>query len=180
MIGNDIVDLRFAREQSNWRRSGWLQKLFSDAEQHQILSSQNPHLQLWTFWSMKEAAYKVHQRRFSLLPKYNPMDFQCAIEGEVYVNNYAYKIISEITEQYVYSIARVVSDMQYSSEVCEIGTQVRDQLKEMIVNTLGIKTLISFSKDKNGIPVVYLDKKRTNIAISLTHHGRYSAFAVGL
>ena len=33
MIGNDVVDLRRALVESNWKRKGFLTKVFSDSEQ---------------------------------------------------------------------------------------------------------------------------------------------------
>ena len=42
MIGNDIVDLVQARLQSNWKRKGFVEKIFTQKEQELIFSSQNP------------------------------------------------------------------------------------------------------------------------------------------
>ncbi len=42
MIGNDIVDLVQARFQSNWKRKGFVQKIFTQKEQELIFSSKNP------------------------------------------------------------------------------------------------------------------------------------------
>ncbi|WP_316820707.1 4'-phosphopantetheinyl transferase superfamily protein [Pedobacter gandavensis] len=63
MIGNDIVDLRQAMQESNWRRKGYLNKLFSISEQQWILDAKNPSQMIWLLWSMKEAVYKIHSRR---------------------------------------------------------------------------------------------------------------------
>ncbi len=78
MIGNDVVDLQLAKTQSNWQRKGFLEKQFTEEEQQTILNSENPFLQVWLFWSMKEAAYKCyvqeHQKRF-----FAPKKFKCKI-----------------------------------------------------------------------------------------------------
>ncbi|MGB7841855.1 MAG: 4'-phosphopantetheinyl transferase superfamily protein, partial [Salinimicrobium sp.] len=71
MIGNDVVDLQLASRQSNWRRKGFLEKVFSAEEQQQIIASARPDRLVWLFWSMKEAAYKAHQRRLQLPRKIN-------------------------------------------------------------------------------------------------------------
>ncbi|MBB2151233.1 4'-phosphopantetheinyl transferase family protein [Pedobacter gandavensis] len=63
MIGNDIVDLRQAMLESNWRRKGYLDKLFSRTEQLWIEGTSKPTQMIWLLWSMKEAAYKIHSRR---------------------------------------------------------------------------------------------------------------------
>ena len=38
MIGNDIVDLKLAKNQSNWQRKGFLEKQFTEEEQKTILT----------------------------------------------------------------------------------------------------------------------------------------------
>ena len=43
MIGNDIVDLALAKKQSNWRRKGYFEKIFTQQEQHLINNTQNPN-----------------------------------------------------------------------------------------------------------------------------------------
>lgn len=62
MIGNDIIDLQKASIDSNWRRKGFLQKIFTEQEQQMILTASEPSLIVWLLWSMKESAYKIHSR----------------------------------------------------------------------------------------------------------------------
>lgn len=59
MIGNDIVDLALASNQSNWKRKGYLSKIFTDLEQEFISKSSNPNEMVWSLWSRKEAVYKI-------------------------------------------------------------------------------------------------------------------------
>ena len=63
-LGNDIIDLNLAKTQSNWERKGFLEKQFTEQEQEIILNSTNSFLQVWLFWSMKEAAYKCYTQEF--------------------------------------------------------------------------------------------------------------------
>ena len=62
-IGNDIVDLKLAKSESNWERRGFLEKQFTQKEQGEILNSENSFLKVWLFWSMKEAAYKCYTQK---------------------------------------------------------------------------------------------------------------------
>ena len=59
MIGNDVVDLELAKTQSNWRRKGYLDKIFTSKEQQFISESINQDQMVWILWSRKEAAYKT-------------------------------------------------------------------------------------------------------------------------
>ncbi|EZH75663.1 hypothetical protein ATO12_02415 [Aquimarina atlantica] len=180
MIGNDIVDLQLAKTQSNWQRRGWLQKICTKQEQQYIFTSGKAEVQLWQFWSMKEAAYKAHQRRFNLSRRYNPKNFQCTPKGEVYVDDYSYKTFTEIQNEYVYSIA-MTSNEDYHSSVYDKTMNACSKLKETISEKLNIdSSLIHFTKNSNGIPLVHIDQKVIQLPLSLTHHGTYSAFVVSI
>ena len=108
MIGNDIVDLTLAKKESNWQRKGFLKKLFTLNEQQAILISANPFLQVWLFWSMKEAAYKCytqkHLKRF-----FAPQKFECRLtskdEGVVLFDENKYYTTTFIDAFYIYTIA---------------------------------------------------------------------------
>ena len=63
MIGNDIVDLHYAKHQSNWQRRGFLDKLFTESEQVFIRNANDSEKVVWLFWSMKESAYKIIARQ---------------------------------------------------------------------------------------------------------------------
>ncbi|NML41967.1 4-phosphopantetheinyl transferase family protein [Chitinophaga sp. G-6-1-13] len=62
MIGNDVIDLELAAVESNWRRRGYLDKLFSPAEQQLIGQAADLDRMVWLLWSAKEAAYKIIHR----------------------------------------------------------------------------------------------------------------------
>jgi phosphopantetheinyl transferase (holo-ACP synthase) len=180
MIGNDIVDLQLAKTQSNWQRRGWLQKIFTVKEQQHIFISGNKELQIWIFWSMKEAAYKAHQQRFGFFPRYNPKSFQCTLKGAVNVNNETYKIVTEIQNGYVHSIA-MLSHIDYLSSIYTKRVDLYKKLKRSIAQKLNIdSSLIYFQKDCKGIPRIKIDQKTMQLPISLTHHGKYSAFVVSV
>ncbi|WP_103866160.1 4'-phosphopantetheinyl transferase superfamily protein [Aquimarina sp. I32.4] len=174
MIGNDIVDFQVANQQSNWQRRGWLQKIYTDIEQHYILTSENPETLIWKFWSMKEATYKVHQRRFGFSPRYNPKSFQCTLRNKVYVDSEQYNLNTEVNKHYVHSIA-YISETSYCTVVYKNENDVYTKIKEKIAEEFDI-SIVSIVKDKNRIPVICMNKKKATIPVSLTHHGDYTAF----
>ena len=63
MIGNDIVDLALTRKENNWKRNGFLDKIFTVKEQILITNSENPEFTVWNLWSRKEATYKIINRQ---------------------------------------------------------------------------------------------------------------------
>lgn len=60
MTGNDIVDIKQAAAESNWKRKGFLEKIFTPHEQEYIGQSALPEEMVWKLWSMKESAYNIY------------------------------------------------------------------------------------------------------------------------
>ncbi|WP_378174168.1 4'-phosphopantetheinyl transferase superfamily protein [Aquimarina sp. SS2-1] len=182
MIGNDIVDLKLAAIQSNWRRRGWLDKIFEQSEQDRIKKVQDPELMVWQLWSMKEAAYKAHQRRYSLSRKYNPKDFVCT-DTCVYIQDTAYQTVSERTDNFVYTIAYSIADnTNFISKVYnQRDNQYKTILQHYIADIKGIHPYaVKLEKNENGIPGIKIFDESTDIIFSLTSHGSFSAFAIDL
>ena len=64
MIGNDIVDLDYITTSTNWKRQGFLDKVFTHHERDYISRTKDQDIMVWRLWSMKESAYKAHARTF--------------------------------------------------------------------------------------------------------------------
>ena len=150
MIGNDIIDLDLARKESNWKRKGILDKLFTPLEQKSIQNAQNPELKFWNLWSRKEAVYKIYNRE-TKIRAFIPMKLQCSdlnsvgiveIAGKTYFTN------TEITADYIYTTAVV---------------RLKDFDKIEIVDALHI------AKGADRIPYLILN----NNPVSISHHGRF-------
>jgi len=180
MIGNDIVDLRIAAIQSNWRRKGWLQKIFTSSEQLLIKDAENPDQMVWKLWSMKEAAYKAHQRKFSLSRTYNPWDYVCT-DTAVHIEDHQYNTITKHTKRYVYSIA-YIRDTNFISKVyAHSSKSYKKTLLEYVADIMEVKnTGVSLGKSSTGIPIIHIHNVATDIPISLSSHGSFSAFTIDL
>ena len=91
MIGNDIIDLALALKESNWKRKGFLDKIFTKNEQLLILNTQNPEVMVWNLWSRKEAAYKIYNRQTGIRG-YFPLQLECfnmeIIDEVILVDNF--------------------------------------------------------------------------------------------
>jgi phosphopantetheinyl transferase (holo-ACP synthase) len=111
-MGNDLVDLQVAAVESNWRRRGYLAKVFTAAEQYLIGSSERPSEILWVLWSMKEAAYKIHSRKTGIR-SFAPTALACSglrfagesASGAVHIDQAVYHTRTEVTADYIHSIA---------------------------------------------------------------------------
>ena len=159
MIGNDVIDLQLAKIESNWRRIGFLDKIFTKNEQIFIFLSENIEISIWSLWSRKEATYKIWNRQTGVR-KFNPIQFECKkVSGNdvVQFENIIYFTKTQILESHIHSIA-----------VTKIGDLRRIRL---------ISNNIKISKE-NNIPFLMNKNKKKQI-ISKSHHGKFE-FIVGL
>jgi phosphopantetheinyl transferase (holo-ACP synthase) len=155
MIGNDIVDLYLSRVESNWKRKGFLEKIFTIHEQQLILKSENPETMVWNLWSRKEAVYKIYHRQ-TKIRAFIPKQLECnelgvsqnKILGKVTVNGCDYYTETEVNSDFIYTIA--VTKMKNFEKI--IMVEVED-----------------ISKDQYEIPYHSL----TQNPVSISHHGRF-------
>lgn len=153
MIGNDVVDLSLAKSESNWKREGYLDKIFTDKEQKFILTNSNPDKIIWNLWSRKEAVYKIIIQKGGKRGYY-PRKLECqntdSENGIVVFENQIYHTKTSVSEDYIYS--------------------------EAVENILDFDKIIEIKKSEslnkvNGIPYYTVDNQM--FSASKTHHGKY-------
>ena len=194
MIGNDIVDLALAKAESNWKRPRFLDKIFTEKEQRYIHEYPRPDKMVWLLWSMKESAYKLqvqlYKKRF-----YAPKKFACTVlklnekdsQGKVICDDFTCFTQSEISNQFVYSISRLEKKEGYLSQTFLLNNSNLKTQHEVVYSRAKMQFAelsgesidqIILKKNDHGIPCFYLKKDKLNIAVSMTHHGNYGAFAI--
>jgi phosphopantetheinyl transferase (holo-ACP synthase) len=159
MIGNDIVDLALAHQQSNWKRKGFLDKIFTQSEQMLILNSENPTNMVWNLWSRKEAAYKIYNRK-TQIRGYFPLQLECfdlevidgVIFGKVVIKNFKYFTKTVLSNQFINTIA--VENHQDFDKIKTLG------------NRKNIQKI-------NGIPEYFETDNLSIKPVSISHHGRF-------
>lgn len=155
MIGNDIVDLKLAQIQSNWKRKGYLDKIFTKNEQLFILNSENPDVMVWNLWSRKEASYKIYNR-ITGNRIYNPIQFECFDSehsiGTVKNNGVFYFTKTEINSLFVHTISVLNLD--------DFKSVTYENRNSKIIKI-------------NGIPFLKNNDKKMPIPISISNHGKF-------
>jgi phosphopantetheinyl transferase (holo-ACP synthase) len=155
MIGNDIVDLDLAQIQSNWKRKGFLDKIFTLNEQKLIFEAAIPDIMVWNLWSRKEAGYKIYNRQMGIRGFF-PLRIECHYKdenfGTVSIDDFLYYTKTEITNACIYSIAIMKN-----------------------INFEDIKVLLTLNgiKKEKGIPFRINQVDNTIIPVSITHHGSF-------
>ncbi|SDR79200.1 4'-phosphopantetheinyl transferase superfamily protein [Gramella sp. MAR_2010_147] len=183
MIGNDIIDLSISLSSKKQENTRYLKKVFSEGEINTIKTSKHPEMALWQFWSMKEAAYKAHQRKFNLSRKLNPLQYICSLDpksnsGFVRTNDQIYPVHTEVSEKYIHSSVHSEQNFQkiyYNDFYSE---------KKLLQNLASVFSLdeafVSLLKNCNGIPSIHLKNEDKILPISLSHHGNFTAFVIPL
>jgi phosphopantetheinyl transferase (holo-ACP synthase) len=155
MIGNDIVDLETARQESNWKRKGYLDKIFTPEEQFLILNSDKPEIMVWNLWSRKEAAYKIYNRE-TKISGYFPNKLVCFYEsasfGTVIINDTLYYTETIITANCIDTVAVAKKNDLNRISVLDIETKIHKDL---------------------GLPYIIDAVTKSIIPVSVSHHGRF-------
>ncbi len=189
MIGNDIVDLSLATEQSNWQRKGFLGKLFSDKEIDLIYDSEKPDLMVWRLWTMKESAYKADFRS-AKKRKFNPSKFQCEVldtaKGNVQYEGRIYKTNSLIKDNFIHTSAwqmgcnlTIIKPLikTFNTQISSID--LYQSLLIMVASTMAYNEKdLRVIKSSIGIPILYKNARKLETLCSISHHGRYGAFII--
>lgn len=191
MTGNDIVDMKLAAAESNWKRKGFIEKIFTLQEQLYITDALAPNEMVWKLWSMKESAYKIYTRQYGGR-FFAPQKFSCtlpsATTGLVTFNNIIYQTKTFATKKYIYSIARPMAvnntglinstfylpQMLHSTQQQFIYKKIIDRYNSITGN---VKKNIILTKCKTGIPFLYCNNN-LQVPVSITHHGRFAAFTI--
>ncbi len=193
MIGNDIIDLAFARKSSSWQRKAWLNKLFTVEEQQQIWQSNDPENTLWIFWSMKESAYKIivreEQRRF-----FAPKKLHCTLSesqthfssGTVRFQSKTYLTKSACKNASIHTVAIAKKHnkaIAFHQEILAKSNSEQNRYwhYEKIIASLcsEAKFLAAtprIKKNDLGIPYVFIGATQQSPILSISHHGRFAAF----
>ena len=155
MIGNDIVDLALALKESNWKRKGYLDKIFTKNEQLLIIKSDNPENMVWNLWSRKEAAYKIFNRNTGIRI-YNPIQFECfdtdKSTGKVMCNGVLYYTKTEINLDYIHTVS--------------VLNRADFEIIKLLNRNIEIVKI-------DGIPFLKGNNEKVLSPISISNHGRF-------
>ena len=155
MIGNDIVDLQLARTQSNWQRTRFVEKIFTNEEQDYIRQSENSELEVWKLWTIKESAYKIYNRETGIRGFF-PWKLECEIEG--FRDN---KFVGKVSIDAKVYFTETIQDGDFIYTVAANSLQLIEKIIEIDLEEKIVKI--------NGLPFITISKK----PVSITHHGRF-------
>jgi len=184
LIGNDIIDLNISLSTNKSENSRFLKKVFSEEEITMIKESGNPELLLWQLWSMKEAAYKAHQRIFKTPRKLNLKSYRCFLNsdgnsGKVKIEDSTYSTTTEITANYIHTSIESKEEV-FQKIYFNASYSKRDLLRNIAIGLSVDESFIKIYKDAEGLPSIYLKIEDRILPFSLSHHGNFTAFIIPL
>jgi phosphopantetheinyl transferase (holo-ACP synthase) len=194
MLGNDVVVLREASADAATRHPRFDARAFTRAECALIASSGAPERLRAMLWAAKEAAYKVARKldpRSVFAPSRYAVEVDAALAGSVSLpdgRRFALRIRGDA--EYVHACASPNPDFE-ADLVCGVGAigsgefadeslRARSFALEALARTLGRPTHELRLAKRGRIPELRIAGMDTALDLSLSHHGRYAAFACAL
>lgn len=207
MLGNDVVDLRDVDARPETFAPRFDQRVFSKEEQRMIAQDSNPLARRWAHWAAKEAAYKLAKqvdsdfvfRPSQLIARYerDSDSGRATLErrGFLELPHRRKGVILQLeirsfeTPNYVHVVAlpfgsdwggadHVVERLTHKSGDSSVAVRVM-AIRE-ISRRLGVGAERIAIGRRERIPTVELDGMPTSLALSLSHHGRWVAYATRL
>jgi phosphopantetheinyl transferase (holo-ACP synthase) len=201
MVGNDIVDLRDPDADSTRYSTRFDARVFSGAERLAIANSESPERERWRLWAAKEASYKLARRRDSKTV-FSPRAFAvCQDEGcranraRVTHADTSYYIEFDETPERIHAIAvsspddfasvltgveGVMNDTQSKTDPGRTGESeaVRRLACDAISQQFELpRDQLAIRKLDDRVPRLYRGGEFLALSVSLSHHGRWLAFA---
>ncbi len=187
-VGNDVVDLADPETQPEALHPRWVERVFTDAERRALDASPARHRLHWALWAAKESGYKA-LRRLDPGAVFSPCAFEVELEvpreeraacrGVVRHRGATFALEVRLDAEYVHAIAtapgtgRLVAQVERARG--EPGSAIRTAAAAALAETLGLD--VAGLQLTGRPPVVRRGATPLAVALSLSHHGRFVAFA---
>jgi phosphopantetheinyl transferase (holo-ACP synthase) len=188
-VGNDVVDLNDPETGFEALHPRWVDRVFTDAERRALDASPVRHRLHWALWAAKESGYKALRRldpgavfapRAFEVELEVPRDERTACRGAVRHRGRTFALEVRLEAEYVHAVATatgttgwLVAQVERARE--EPGAEVRKAAAAALAEVLDL--------DAPGLrltgcpPVVRHGAATLAVVVSLSHHGRFVAFA---
>jgi hypothetical protein len=193
------VDLKEPANAGKSKDSRFLKKILTDAEIEFVKNAENPDTALWSFWACKETAYKVIKKSFPGAA-FTPRRWQTVFTGfqleyserEVFIPGKDGVFIRLFSNSdYIHclgaDVLAVLDKLDWRVEILpEEETNpslfsrhclARILAKHLSLNFDQIKIIRKRQNGELQPPRVYVGGREIDIDVSLSHDGRFSAYA---
>jgi phosphopantetheinyl transferase (holo-ACP synthase) len=190
MIGNDIVDLDDEETKTGSIHPRFDERVFETGELAAIRASRHVHQLRWFYWAAKESAFKLLRRTLPDLP-FSPRRFVTRASGPrsatVEASGHVVGVHCERGPDFIHCVAsyrgaaatlQAVERLRFDAVRCEVASSAARSLALRSIARYLCVELADLAVDSIGrMPIVLRRGSRLPGTLSLSHHGRYVAFA---
>jgi len=198
MVGNDVVDLADADSRPGARHPRFDERAFAACERRWIAEAEAEEVARWILWAAKESAYKVAKRRdpatvFS--PARFVVELDEALRGRVRHRGDAYPVRVVVRGDCIHAVAiapggshaDVIADVRGLSRAGDgdrsgatASLEARTFAIDAVAAQLGVAADSLIIASRERIPRLRRRDGREAADLSLSHHGRFIAYACAL
>lgn len=191
MVGNDVVDLADAEVGSGPVHPRFDQRVFAPSERAMLRASPVRSRLRWMLWAAKEAAYKLAVKRGAKVgfsPSRFVVELDAALRGTVRHESGTASVFLCVDGQAVHAIAtdaaadpaRIVCAFVRASEPADPSAEARALAARTLAERLGEPETAVRIGSRGRIPTARVEGRGEPLDLSLSHHGRFVAFACDL
>jgi hypothetical protein len=193
-VGNDVVDLDDPEARLEDLHPRWADRVFTAAERHALEASPARHRLHWALWAAKESAYKARKRQ-APGTVFSPRELEVdlaplpasgvgVVVGRVVHRNRRFDLEVRLDRESVHAVARSRGEVP-GPLLSGLGRADRDPslaARRLAATTIGP----ALDLDPAAVeivdrpPVAVHRGRRLDAGLSLSHHGRFVAFACSL
>lgn len=188
MVGNDVVDLADPEVQRGPAHRRFDARVFALVERRALCTSAEPNRLRWMLWAAKEAAYKLlkkHDPKLVFSPARFIVTLHGSLSGQVVHEGSTLCVSLRAGGDALHAVAgddareaaRVVSAVGVASQPFDPSTAVRALLVRTLAEGLGLPATAFRLGRRARIPTLEIAGLPTPPDLSLSHHGRFVAFA---
>ena len=192
-VGNDVVDLDDPETRLDGLHPRWCERAFCAAEHEALDASRSRHRLHWVLWAAKESAFKARKR---LEPRavFSPREYEVELSplpatagvalGRVVHQGEVFDLEVRLHGASVHAVATSEDEVgarvlwEVDRALGDPGVAARRLATTAIASALGL--------DPAGLrivrrpPVATFRDHRIDLGVSLSHHGRFVAFACSM
>lgn len=193
-VGNDVVDLDEPETRLDGLHPRWRERVFCAAERKALDASRSRHQLHWALWAAKESAYKA-QKRLDPETVFSPREFEVELSplpagggegtalGRAVHRGRALGVEVRVNGACLHAVARSGGGdarVLWGAEAAlgDPGVGARRLAAAAIGRALGLDP--AQVEIVRRPPVATFRDRRCEVGVSLSHHGRFVAFACAL
>jgi len=192
MIGNDVVDLRGDATRAGGRHPRFDERVYGEAELRTLAAERDPEPGRWVLWAAKESAYKLGRRADPALvwsPRRFEVHLDAGLRGRVRWPGGECEVRVERDDERVHALAarseaeldaarvRVARLGEVPGDPASPGDAVRSLVVGELARQLGADPAALEVRRRGRIPQLFAGGRPLGWPLSLSHHGRFVAFA---